>query len=622
MCGIAGLISKNGLLDESHLRQMTDRLAHRGPDADGLFMQNGVGLGHRRLSIIDLSSHANQPMYSACGRFVMVYNGEVYNYLEIASALQKDKPGFLFRTQSDTEVLLEAFAHWGPSFIKKTNGMFAIAIYDLKEDKLFLFRDRMGIKPLYLYQRNGVTLFASELKSITALRHKLELSHHPAALNAFLHLGYVPHPWSVYREVEKFPTGTWAEIEEHKTEFYHFWSPENILKKEMIYQEDEALAALRELLYSSVQYRMISDVPFGTFLSGGIDSSLVTAVASAISPEPIKTFSISFPESPRNEAAYALAVSRFLGTKHHAFEVTEKEGMNLVPNLAAIYDEPYGDSSAIPTFFVSKLARQHVTMTLSGDGGDELFMGYGSYQWATRLNDPTFFLFKGVLSSLFSMGSSRYKRISDLLMRVSPSVLKSHIFSQENYLFPRRELKSILQPDMFREFSIDELLRPLQRNLSAAEQQALFDMKYYLKDDLLVKVDRASMRHSLEARVPLLDYRIVEFSLNLSSSLKYRNGESKYLLKKLLYQHIPQELFNRPKWGFGIPLGKWLRGGLRNYMHDLLSDSSLRETGLLNPIQVNILIRRFENGEEHLYNRLWLLMMLQQWALAEKSEAR
>jgi asparagine synthase (glutamine-hydrolysing) len=220
------------------------------------------------------------------------------------------------------------------------------------------------------------------------------------------------------------------------------------------------------------------------------------------------------------------------------------------------------------------------------------------------------------------MGSSRYKRISDLLMRVSPSVLKSHIFSQENYLFPRRELKSILQPDMFREFSIDELLRPLQRNLSAAEQQALFDMKYYLKDDLLVKVDRASMRHSLEARVPLLDYRIVEFSLNLSSSLKYRNGESKYLLKKLLYQHIPQELFNRPKWGFGIPLGKWLRGGLRNYMHDLLSDSSLRETGLLNPIQVNILIRRFENGEEHLYNRLWLLMMLQQWALAEKSEAR
>lgn len=618
MCGIAGLISKNGLLDESHLRLMTNRLAHRGPDAEGLFMQNGIGIGHRRLSIIDLSSHANQPMHSACGRFVMVYNGEVYNFLEIAAELQKEKPGFSFRTQSDTEVLLEAFAHWGPTFIKKTNGMFAIAIYDLKEDKLFLFRDRMGIKPLYLYQKDGITLFASELKSITALRSKLNLTHHTEALNAYLHLGYVPHPWSVYREVEKFPTGTWAMIDGHKTDYYHFWSPEHVLKKDLIYQEEEALAKLRELLYSAVQYRMISDVPFGTFLSGGIDSSLITAVAAAISPEPVKTFSISFPESPRNEASYARAVAQHLGTRHHAFEVTEKEGMEWVPSLTDIYDEPFADSSAIPTLFVSKLARQHVTMTLSGDGGDELFMGYGSYQWATRLNDPTFFLLKGVLSSLLSMGSSRSKRVADLLSRVSPKVLKSHIFSQENYLFPRKELKSVLLPEMFRSFSIDELLRPLQRTLSAAELQALFDMKYYLKDDLLVKVDRASMRHSLETRVPLLDYRIVEFSLNLSSSLKYRNGESKYLLKKLLYQHIPSQLFERPKWGFGIPLGKWLRGGLRNYMQDLLSDACLRETDILNPTEVQSLIRRFEKGEEHLYNRLWLLMMLQQWALAEK----
>ena len=333
-----------------------------------------------------------------------------------------------------------------------------------------------------------------------------------------------------------------------------------------------------------------------------------------------KTFSIGFQEHGFNEALHAASVARHLGTDHTELYMTDADLRDVIPKLPDIYDEPFSDSSSIPTLLVSGLARKHVTMTLSGDGGDELFMGYGAYQWATRLNDPSFFLLKGLVSKLLGMGSPRYKRVGSLLQRVSAAHLRSHIFSQEQGMFTRREIKSLVLPHWRAPLEVMEHPGPLPRVLSAAELQALFDMNYYLPDDLLVKVDRATMHHSLETRVPLLDYRVVEFALNLSPSLKYKNGQSKYLLKQLLYQYLPSEMFERPKWGFSVPLVKWLRGGLRSYMHDCLSPAQIQKAGLVNPQTVAQYLSRFEKGESQLYNRIWLLMVLHSWAEKQASE--
>ena len=612
MCGITGFIGNDNFISEDELKGMTDVISHRGPDASGYFYQNSIALGHRRLSIIDLSNSANQPMESSCGKFVMVYNGEVYNYKEIAQEIYSSKPEFKFKTSSDSEVILEAYILWGAKLVSKLNGMFAIAIYEKETKKLFICRDRLGIKPIYYFFNQGNFIFSSELKSISKYKSKLQLTINKIAINEFLHLGYVPSPHSIYNEVKKFPTGNYAIFENGKLNFFPYWNLKQKIKKEIIYDEVEAKQMLKDLLISSVNYRMISDVPFGTFLSGGIDSSLVTAIAQSVSKEPIKTFSIGF-ETEKNEAGYAKKVAEHLGTNHHELYVTENDAIKLIPDLLSIYDEPFADGSSIPTLIVSKLARQSVTMTLSGDGGDELFMGYGAYNWATRLNDPTLFLFKGIISKALSFGNSKQKRVSELLKYVPASQQKSHIFSQENYFFSRKELKNILTKDYFSIFNLDEQFFELKRNLSSAEAQALFDLENYLKDDLLVKVDRATMHYSLETRVPLLDYRIVEFAFNLSQNLKIKNGEQKYLLKQVLYDYVPKEYFNRPKWGFGIPMVQWLKEPLAFLIDEVLNKETIQKHNVVSYSNVQELIGKFKKGDDYLNVRIWALIQLHIW---------
>lgn len=596
MCGLFGYIDKKGTFSTESLKTMSELLKHRGPDAEGFFVQENTGLGHRRLSIIDLSSTANQPMHSHSGRYAMVFNGEIYNYQEIAGELQQQDSTIQFKTHSDSEVILEAFATWGSNFVNKLNGMFVIVIFDKQEQKLFLFRDRIGIKPLYYYLTNECFVFASELKALSKLpelQGKLQTEH--KALNYFLHLGYIPEPYSICKNIFKFPAGSYAEISTHsaipaKLKTTSFWKPEEKILSEIITDEQEAKEKLKELLISSVRYRMISDVPFGTFLSGGIDSSLVTAIAQSISSKPIKTFSIGFGEAKFNEAPYARAVAEYLDTDHHEFFVSEEQAFELIPKIPAIYDEPFADSSAIPTLLVSKLAKEHVTMTLSGDGGDELFMGYGSYHWAERLNKPLIRSFRKPLSSILSLGGDKYERASWVLNYPDKKHIHSHIFSQEQYFFSRKELCKLLNPDVLKEMEMEELFQDLPRSLNPSEQQALFDLKYYLKDDLLVKVDRASMHYALETRVPLLDYRIVEFALNLSPELRCKGKDTKYLLKQVLYDYVPEKYFARPKRGFALPVIDWIgnmnintnspafdifnKEAMKNYQDNLKSGSS------------------------------------------------
>ncbi len=355
-------------------------------------------------------------------------------------------------------------------------------------------------------------------------------------------------------------------------------------------------------------------MPFGTFLSGGIDSSLVTAIAQKYSKEPINTFSIAFSDSKYNEAIWAKKVATHLGTNHHEFEVTQKQALEWIPSLMDIYDEPFADSSALPTLLVSKLARDKVTMVLSGDGGDELFMGYGSYVWAKRLANPAMPILRYPAAALLNTGNQRMKRASNLFRYKNKKTLKSHIFSQEQYFFSRKEIKNLLNKEFQHDFYLDENPENLNRRLSVSEQQALFDLKHYLPDDLLVKVDRASMHFSLETRVPLLDYRMVEFALNLDKNLKIKNNTSKYLLRKLLAEYIPKEYFDRPKWGFAIPLGSWMKNELKDFCMKYLDDEIIKKHGIFNTEYVKKLKYLFwQKDQSYLYNRLWQIIVLQMW---------
>lgn len=606
MCGLAGIYNPNGVSVDS-LKKMSDAISHRGPDAEGFFTHENFGIAHRRLSIIDLSDAANQPMLSSCGRYQMVFNGEIYNFKEVASDL-----GVTLKTKGDTEVILEAFAKWGPEMVKRLNGMFTIAFLDTIENKLFLFRDRMGIKPLYVYRSNGMMAFASELKAIVALKDEVNLTINQEAIPYFLHLGYIPEPLSIYNEVEKFPSGSWAVFDGTELKTERYWSARDKVSSEVISDETEAKTQLKELLQKSVSRRLMSDVPFGTFLSGGVDSSLVSALAQHSTSEKLKTFSIGFEDGKHNESEFARQVANHLDTEHHEYLLTEKDALELVGEILPQYDEPYADSSAIPTMLVSKMARQEVTMTLSGDGGDELFHGYGAYNWATRMSNPLVNAFSYPISKALSLGDDRYRRIAKVVNHRGAEI-KSHIFSQEQYMFSRYEINSLLVDSSISSFSHLELDPISRRNLSASEEQALFDIDYYLKDDLLTKVDRASMRYSLETRVPLLDHEVVEFALNLNSGLKVKNGVQKYLLKEVLYDLVPKQIFDRPKWGFSIPLDKWLKTDLSFLIDEHLSQSNIEKIGVVKWTEVDTLLAKFKSGHNYLYNRIWLLILLHQW---------
>jgi asparagine synthase (glutamine-hydrolysing) len=608
MCGIAGFLSFNQIFSKPDLENITNALIHRGPDAAGFYYNNIIGLGHRRLSIIDLSNAANQPMFSQCGRYVIVFNGEIYNYKEIANDLNVQ-----LKTTSDTEVLIEAFVQWGVNFVNRLNGMFAFVIYDTRDELIYIYRDRMGIKPIYYYHNDNDFVFASELKSFNHLPSINKGGINKTALNEFLYLGYIPAPLSIYNSIKKFPSGCYAVIGKNKFEIKTYWNLEEQVEEKVITNIQEAKSKLEELLLSAVQYRMISDVPFGTFLSGGIDSSLVTALAQKLSDKPVKTFSIGFKEGKFNEANHARAVAEYLKTEHHEKILSYNDALDLLDTVFDAYDEPFADSSAFPTLLVSKFAREHVTVILSGDGGDETYLGYGSYEWNKRLNNPLINTFKKPIGILLGMGDNRAKRAAQLFQYPNKKRIKSHIFSQEQYCFSENELQDILNPEFKAALAFDENIITVGRKLSTIEEQALFDLKYYLQDDLLVKVDRASMQHSLEVRVPLIDYRLVHFALNLSEDLRKHKGISKFLLKEVLYDLVPKHLFERPKWGFSIPLVEWLQKDWKVLIDDYLNKEAIESAGIFNYRMVNALVSRFLKGETYLYNRIWLIILVQKF---------
>jgi asparagine synthase (glutamine-hydrolysing) len=629
MCGIAGFYSPNKKYSKEDLVHMTKSLIHRGPDAEGFFMDDIVGMGHRRLSIIDLSDRANQPMTSANGRFVIAYNGEVYNFSEIGARLQKEKgksDTIKFKTSSDTEIILEAFSTKGVDFVEELNGMFAIAIYDKVEKSLYLIRDRVGIKPIYYYWDGENFAFASELKALKTLKNNNYRINHQA-INSYLHVGYVPSPDSIYHNVKKLNSGCWLKINADGIETRRYWNLKTKLTEQTVTNKQQAMIRMSDLLISSVQYQLKSDVPFGVFLSGGIDSSLISAQAVLLSSVKVNTFSIGFEENSHNESEYAREIAKHLGTDHHEFMVSYDDAMKLIESVVDTYDEPFADSSAIPTMLVSKLARQYVTVALTGEGGDELFLGYGAYNWARRLNNPAVKLFRKPSALLFNNLSSRYQRVAHMLEYRNTTSLPAHIFSQEQYMFTDWEIENLLTGDFTDSLEVpvnDEKLPGLffpkfhqesatNRKLNSMETQALFDLEYYLQDDLLTKVDRASMKYSLETRVPYLDHRLIEFAVNVSPKLKVKEGIQKYLLKEVLYQYIPKKLFDRPKQGFAIPLNKWLQTGLRYLIDDYLSQEIIEKHNVVKYSEVKNLIDRFFAGSEYLYNRIWLLIVLHMW---------
>ncbi len=612
MCGLAGFFSDSIPPTEEIVRKMASCINHRGPDATGFFIDTTVALIHTRLSIIDLSQNSNQPFTSACGRYKIIFNGEIYNYKDLSA-----KYSLSLKTTGDTEVIVELYALLGPACVKELNGMFSFVILDTLTRKILLFRDRLGVKPLFYYHSGNTFLFASEIKALLAfpgIKNSLTINH--TSVSNFLHFGFIPEKHTIYNEILKFPSGHYAEYSNGTLELQQYWDINSKIKKEIISNETEAFNELQALLTDSVKIRLMSDVPYGTFLSGGIDSSLVTAIAAGMNAGPLKTFSIGFEDSKHNEAIYARNISDYLKTDHHEFILSEKESLNLLHTVIDNFDEPFADSSALPTYIVSKLSSQYVKMVLTGDGGDELFLGYGAYKWANRLNNPILKKARRLIHLLlWNSGNNRYKRASLLFNYKNQDSLLSHIFSQEQYYFSREEVKKMVSPDFYEEVSLVKTGAQLVRELAPDEKQALFDINYYLKDDLLVKVDRSSMFASIEAREPLLDYRIVEFSMNLDKNLKLNQGVQKYLLKKVLYQYIPEHYFDRPKWGFSIPLDKWLNNEFKILIHEYLSEESISKTAVLNFNEVTALKKRFLNGEDFLFNRLWLLAVLNRWLI-------
>ena len=614
MCGIAGVYRNEGV-DRDAVAAMTAAVAHRGPDAHGVYVSGSFGVGHTRLSIIDLSTGANQPFHSADGRYVMVFNGEIYNFQQVRDALLAERE-IAFRTHSDTEVVLEAFIYWGVKMVERLEGMFAIGIVDQQERKLFLFRDRAGKKPLYYYQSGDLFAFASEIKAL--LRHpEVQQNKHinHGVITSFLHLGYIPEPYTIYKNLFKFPAGSWGVVGAGislRTEAY--WRITEHLKPAAPVDDNQAIGKLDQLLDDAVQKRLISDVPVGAFLSGGTDSSLITALASRHVSTPLRTFSIGFSESKFDESKYARDVAQHLGTDHTAYVLSEREAVDLLEVYLKHFDEPFADTSAIPTMLVSQLARRDVTVALTGDGGDELFQGYGSYTWANRLAGGPWKTFRAPLRMALGLsGKSRLERVARLLEPVIAGDLRSHIFSQEQYFFTQGEIRDRLLRNP-KDFTAFEYTDPQEAiDLTAGEKQALFDFQYYLKDDLLVKVDRASMHCALECRSPLLDYRVVEYAFSLDHSLKIRNGQSKWILKQVLRRYLPDSLIDRPKWGFSVPLASWLRGDLKYLVDTYLSDDLIAEAGLFKVDYVSSLRKDFFAGKDYLYNRLWVMIVLHKW---------
>jgi len=618
MCGIAGFLSDSiGPEAAVHAAAMTRTLAHRGPDREGVWIDPsaGIALGHRRLAVVDLSPAGDQPMFSASGRYVIVFNGEIYNFCD----LRREAGGGGFRGHSDTEVMLACFERWGVAgSLPRFNGMFAFAVWDRLEQELHLARDPIGEKPLYYGRFGGTLLFGSELKALRAHPDfPGEIDRNVVA--RFLKYGYVPVPWSIYKDVFKLEPGCVLTFRSGSARTERYWSLKNVVERGCAApfrgSEQEAERQLESLLLSAVKMRMIADVPLGAFLSGGLDSSLVVALMQRSSEKPVRTFTIGFHEAAYNEAAAAEAVARRLGTDHTEWYVTPAEARSVVPRLPELYDEPFADSSQIPTFLVAQLARRHVTVSLSGDGGDELFGGYSRYARVARLRQRM----KRTPGALRRLGSRALKNAPDYWLRRFAEMAPADdpIAFYDAYLAKWPFAAALVRgveaagPDD----------RPWARCRDFYPQMMAVDAADYLPDDILVKVDRATMGVSLESRIPLLDPRVIEFAWTLPHSFKVRGGQSKRIVRNLLHRYVPAELVERPKSGFAVPIGEWIRGPLRDWAEHLLDAKRIEEEGFLE----SELIRR--RWREHLTGRvdhssaLWCVLMFEAW-LEQESGGR
>lgn len=640
MCGIAGFLMGserlNGYAPEKLIEKMTNTLAHRGPDNAGTWCDDvsGVYFGHRRLSILDLSTAGKQPMESACGRYIITYNGEVYNFQDIRKKLEAEF-NIVFKTHTDTEVILEACAKWGvDNAVKELIGMFAFSLWDRHERKLSLVRDRIGIKPLYWQIASGRLAFASELKALRVMPDwKPEIDKH--ALGSYLRHAYVPAPATIYNGVFKLPPGnilTWKAGE--SPEINQYWDPLALASiNEQVHHsisDNEAIDQLDDLLGDAVLRRMISDVPLGAMLSGGIDSSVVTALMQKHSDRPVKTFSIGFNESDYNEAKYASQVAKHLGTEHTELYVESKHSLDVIEKIPTMYDEPFADASQIPTFLISELIKNHVTVALSGDGGDELFAGYTRYQWAGKFAAVAKY-FPTQLRNYVVSVIKHYppQQWNQLLKNIPEKIRPSHAgdklykiasilpLNNEEDIYKRLvsqwpEPNSVMNNgyEMETVLSNDKLNNLIPKYMTRMQYM---DLVTYLPDDILVKVDRASMAVGLEARVPLLDHRVVEFAWSQPLDRKMRSGQGKWLLKQLLYRYVPKELVDRPKMGFGVPIDQWLRGPLKDWAHDLLSVERLRKDGLFNVDVVQKCLQEHMSGNRNHQYRLWVILMFQTW---------
>jgi len=641
MCGISGFLGPPAAQRaefEHTISRMTAAVHHRGPDDEGTWVDAGAGiaLGHRRLAIIDLSSQGHQPMHSICGRYAITFNGEVFNFRALHEELERR--GHRFRGHSDTEVMLAAIVEWGlEEAVRRFIGMFAFALWDRRERTLHLVRDRLGIKPLYYGWADGTFLFASELKALLAHPDfKPEIDRD--ALAGFMRHNYIPCPQTIYRGFFKLPPASILTLRRREGDLRPqpatYWSARDVAKRGLAepsqVSAEEAISQLDALLRDAIKLRLESDVPLGAFLSGGVDSSTVVALMQAQSARPVRTFTIGFHESDYDEAAHARAVAAHLHTDHTELRVEPSDALRLIPQIPDWYDEPFADSSQLPTFLVSRMTRQHVTVSLSGDGGDELFAGYDRYFWA-----ESFWRVTGRIPETWR------SRIASLLTRLSPSQIDQIASLVPPRIRPPRvgdkshKLASTLKLD-----SIDGVYRRLISHWTEPERVVLgatepkgivwdesladdfpefvpraqfLDLVTYLPDDILTKLDRASMAVSLEARVPLLDHRVVELAWRLPLAFKVRNGQTKWILRQVLYRYVPPHLIERPKMGFGVPIDSWLRGPLREWAESVLEERRLREDGYLDPEPIRQKWTEHLSGHRNWHYLLWNVLMFQAW---------
>ena len=650
MCGIAGIIAVGhvggGSLEE-RLSRMIGNIQHRGPDDTGLWSDNsaGVYLGHKRLSIVDLTPTGHQPMASFSGRYTIVFNGEIYNFQSIRNDIKLARPDIVWRGASDTEVLLNAIELWGVGdALKKLNGMFAFGLWDRELRQMTLARDRFGEKPLYYGCIDGLFVFGSELKVLEAVGGQLNID--PQSLASFMRYSYVPSPYSIYKGIYKLQSGHYltvkpqAGLDVDPSAAAPFWSISDVvassLSSPLALSDDELVDELDKRLCQSINQRMIADVPLGAFLSGGIDSSAIVALMQANSPRAVKTFSIGFENQNYNEANDALLVAQHLKTDHTEFYVTEKDLADVIPSLPSMYDEPFADSSQIPTHLVSRLAREHVTVALTGDAGDELFGGYNRYVFAPKLwgrvGGYPDAVKMGMASLLGSVSPNRYNKFMEGVGQLTSKYNKwkgvgekAHKLAglltskSEEELYLR--LTSIWgQDDMIEGVSgpcrTTQISGPPPVFDNMAQRMMFLDAGAYMQDDVLCKVDRASMAASLETRVPFLDHNLFEFAWRIPLEQKIKDGQTKVCLRNLVYRYIPKDLLDRPKAGFAVPVGDFMRGSLREWAEDLLTESTLADAGFAQVSDIRNKWDQHKKGSHNWQAQLWNVLMYQSWRMA------